>query len=170
MLLGVSAVTALWTAYELGAFDSAEETDALADAMSALNDELEDAVNNMTALERALFDTKVATETEVTELDVLFGILRDTNRAEGDRLKAYDELIRIAPEVQRSLTREQALTGDLAKEYDKLVASIEAKAFANALGKQFEQALTDELEAEKLLNAEVAESIKVAERVTECSG
>jgi DNA repair exonuclease SbcCD ATPase subunit len=81
VLLGISALTSLWTAYQLGAFDSAEETKSLADVMDELDEEISNTVDSLGALEKAFYKSASGAFQEKLELDSLFAIMRDSNKS-----------------------------------------------------------------------------------------
>jgi len=153
-LLGISAITSLWTAYQLGVFDSAEETKSLEQSLEDYNEEVQKTIKNLSAFDSVNLNMVQGLQSEKIELDALFSVLRDNNLSQQVRIGAYNTLIKKYPNLLKGLTLEKALANDLTTEYNLLAASIEKRALANALQSEFESSFKEELQTQRQLNKE----------------
>lgn len=129
VILGVSAVTAAFTAYQLGVFDSAEET-------RDLNKELEDFVKTLDDVKKAQLQGAQSAQDEIQSFKLLKLQAENANLPLDKRILAVKELKRQYPDYLKSLTDEQILTGKVGVAYNELTKSIYAKAKAAAFSEQ----------------------------------
>ena len=146
VLLGVSAITSLWTAYQLGAFDSLVATKNLAK-------ELEKFKENLSAVDSARLKGISTSEDEILTINSLRGIIENETNSRNDRLKAIEKLQDLYPAYFGNLSEEDLLSGKLVKVYEALTKTIIAKAQAQASTAKFVE-LADE---ERLLLEKTAE-------------
>ena len=170
VLLGVSVLTSLWTAYQLGQFGAKEATDELADALDALDEEIQDTIKSLSGLERAFLDASSGAVKEQAEIDSLFSILKDANVEQSVRVGAYEELIKKYPKLLEGLTKEKALTGDLTLEYEKLTRAVEAKALASALQGELVDSIKEERKLATQLNKEIGTELELQEKLQNVRG
>lgn len=153
-LLAVSALTAGFTAYQMGAFDFIKSTEDATDAVEKYNEEIQKTIDNLSAFEKVSLNTANSVEKEKIEIDSLFNILKDTNLSQETRVGAYNKLISLYPNLLKGLSQEKALTGDLTTEYKLLTEAIGQKALAAALEGELIDSFKEQFDIQKQLNAE----------------
>jgi hypothetical protein len=129
LILGVSALTAGLTAYQMGAFDSAEET-------KDLNKELDDFKNSLDGVTKAQLEGAQSAQGEIQSLKLLKLQAENANLPLEKRILAVKELRDQFPEYFKGLSDEQILLGNVGDAYDKLTKSITANAKAKAFSQQ----------------------------------
>ena len=154
LVLGISAITAAFTAYQMGAFDSILGNKELEESFESLNDEIDNTIESLNNFEKASLNASKGAIKEKTELDSLFSILQDTNLEQSVRIGAYNKLISTYPTLIKGLTQEKALTGDLTTEYNLLADAIEKKASAAAIEDVYIESLKESFDTQKQLNKE----------------
>jgi hypothetical protein len=132
LVLGISAATAAFTAYQLGAFDSAEETKDLAK-------ELDDYKNSLDDVTKAQLEGAQSAQSEIQALKLLKLQAENANLPLEKRILAVKELRNQFPDYFKGLSDEQILLGNVGGAYDKLTKSI----VANARAKAFSQQITE---------------------------
>jgi hypothetical protein len=132
LVLGISAATAAFTAYQLGAFDSAEETKDLAK-------ELDDYKNSLDDVTKAQLEGAQSAQGEIQSLKLLKLQAENANLPLEKRILAVKELRNQFPDYFKGLSDEQILLGNVGGAYDKLTKSI----VANARAKAFSQQITE---------------------------
>ena len=157
VLLGVSAVTSLWTAYQLGVFDSAEETDRLAERL----DNLADSLN---AVQQAQLNATEQIIDQGTEATALLGVLTDLNNSEDIRVRAYERLEKVLPSVISLLDKEKLLAGDTAGAYEEVNKQLRIRAEFEAFNDLYVDSLK---EKNKLLLDEEIQQKKILEQIQE---
>jgi hypothetical protein len=116
-ILAVSALTAAWQAYQLGAFDALFATESLSKKLKELSDNTKSATANASV--------------ELTKLESLKNIIEDETVSRDKRLKAVNRLIEIYPALFSLADKEKLLNGQLVKSYEVLTEAIIAKAKAS---------------------------------------
>ena len=138
LLLGISAVTALWTAYEIGALDSLKATLGLNEEVEDLTDSLEEYVEALDDVNKARIEGRSSGEKELRTLKELQTQAENTNLPLNVRLEAVRDLKKEYPDYLGTMTDEQILLGNVGNAYDTLsksiIATAKAKAFSNAIG------------------------------------
>jgi hypothetical protein len=129
LILGVSAVTSALTAYQMGAFDSAEET-------RDLNQELEDFKKNLDGVSKAQLDGAQSAQKEIQAFQLLRLQAENANLPLEKRLRAVEEIKKQFPDYLKGYSDEQILLGKVGEAYNNLTKSITAYATANALSAQ----------------------------------
>ena len=131
LVLGISLVTAAFTAYQMGAFDTK-------DATKEATDELEDYRDALDNVTKAKIEGIASGQKESQSLKLLIGQAQDLNLSDKVRLAAVRELKSEYPDYLGNLTEEQILTGNVGDAYDNLttaiIAKAKAQAFSNAIG------------------------------------
>jgi hypothetical protein len=133
VLLGVSAITSLWTAYQLGAFKSAEATEDLRTESEKLSDILSDTEKMLNAVDRANLKRQQSYEAEMVSLDLLVLALNDRNKSDGERIKAFQLIQKEYPRIIGNMTAEQALADGIGKAYYTISEAIFERATAIAI-------------------------------------
>jgi len=150
LVLGISAVTAGFTAYQMGAFKSKEETRDLAK-------ELEDYRSGLEAVSKAQLEGSINAQKEIGTLSELRSQAQNTALSSKVRLEAVRDLKKEYPEYLGNLTDEQILTGKVGNAYDNLAKSLletaKARASTGIIIKNFEEILT--LESQQITNADL---------------
>ena len=137
LVLGISAVTAAFTAYQMGAFDFLKSNEAAKKSLNDLTSEIKSASANSFV--------------EFTKIDSLRSIIEDETLARGERLKAVEKLQSEYPKLFGNADKELLLNGKLIKSYDLLKESILAKAKAS-IG---EEELRDLAKKKEFVDAEL---------------
>jgi hypothetical protein len=157
VILAVSAITAALTAYQLGAFDSAEETKDLAK-------ELEDYKNSLDGVTKAQLEGAQSAQGEIQALKLLKSQAENANLPLEKRIRAVKELRDQFPDYFKGLSDEQILLGNVGEAYDKLTKSITA----NAKAKAFSQQITEnEKKTLALLLQEEQRALEILAKRTE---
>lgn len=109
-LLAISALTAGFTAYQMGAFDSIFATEEATQSLKDLASELKSASANSFV--------------EQTRVNALREVIEDETRARDERLAAVKRLQDSYPSIFKNADTEKLLNGQLAESYDLLSKSI----------------------------------------------
>jgi hypothetical protein len=129
LILGVSAVTAALTAYQMGAFDSAEET-------RDLDKELEDFKQSLDGVSRAQLDGVQSAQKQIQSFELLRLQAENLGLSDEKRLLAVKKIKEEFPDLLKGYTDEEILLGKVGKAYEELTKQITAKALATALSSQ----------------------------------
>jgi hypothetical protein len=129
LILGVSALTAGLTAYQMGAFDSAEETKDLAK-------ELEDFKNSLDGVSKAQLEGTQNAKKQIQEFELLRLQAENLALSDQKRLLAVKKLKEEFPDLLKGYTDEEILLGKVGKAYEELTKQITAKALASAFSSQ----------------------------------
>jgi hypothetical protein len=164
-LLAISALTAGFTAYQMGAFDSILGNKEVEKSFESLDDEIQDTVKNLSAYEAITNKSTKSVQNERIELDTLFAILKDQNIANDVRIGAYNKLISLYPNVLSGLTQEKALTSDLTTEYNLLTDAIEKKATAEAFQDKFNEVIRERIDLQAQLLKEENTAFELQNRI-----
>ena len=125
VVLGISAITAAFTAYQLGAFDSVEQTDKLKESL----DEYEQSLKSVA---KASLEGAKNAQDEIAQLKGLELQATNTALSQEKRTKAALELQQLYPQYFSNLTTEQIKNGEVADAYQKVINLLIAKAKAQA--------------------------------------
>jgi len=148
VLLGISAVTSAFTAYQLGAFDFIFANEKSTKSI----DELAKSTKSATANSAA----------ELIKIQALKSVIEDETKSRQERNKAVDNLIEKYPNIFSNNDREKLLNGELIKSYELLTKAIIQRAKANIA----DQELPDLVKKKELTDARLAvlrEELKVEE-------
>lgn len=129
-LLAISALTAGFTAYQMGAFDGIFATRDFAK-------ELEEFKESLSAVDSARLEGIGNADKELVTLNSLRGIIDSETTSRKAKLDAVKQLQELYPAYFGNLTQEQILAGDLTKTYEALTKTIIAKAQAEASVSKF---------------------------------
>lgn len=116
-LLAVSALTAGFTAYQMGAFDFLKSNEAAAKSLQELADEIDNAQSKTAA--------------ESANIAALRTVIEDETVARDMRLKAVERLQSKYPEIFANADKEKLLNGELIQSYDLLTKAIIQRAEAS---------------------------------------
>lgn len=146
LLAAITAVgVALW-AFKKNAKDAKDEIKQLASA-SEVSAEI---------TKKAASDHAKATAELKTKIEPLLKVLEDENMHQRTRKKAYEELIKIAPQFRDTVDKEYKATDKLRSTYDKLVESMKARTLAQANEKIMQKYADAQGKAiDDLINAEM---------------
>jgi len=133
VVLAVSAITAAFTAYQLGVFDSKEETKDLISETEQFNQSLNNVVKSLNAVDSARLQGNKSAANELVELELLNSVLSDTSNSESERLRAYNTLLEKYPRIIKNISDEQKLVEGLGQTYNLLVNAIVERAKAVAV-------------------------------------
>lgn len=157
LILGVSAVTAALTAYQMGAFDSAEET-------KDLNKELQDFKNSLDGVTKAQLEGVQSSQSEIQSFKLLQLQAENANLPLEKRIRAVKELKNQFPDYLKGLSDEEILLGNVGTAYNNVTTSIIAQAKAKAFSEQITENLKKEV---ALLVQEEQRSVEILEKRAE---
>jgi len=169
VLLGISAVTSLWTAYSLGAFDSAEATETFAESLEKFVDTLDDVT-------KARLDGASSAQEEIRRLKELQTQAEKVNLPLEVSLEAVRDLKKEYPELLGQLTDEEILLGNVGDAYKiltkNIIATAKAKSFSNEIGKNAIEILAiEERTTERIAKIiEAREKLERQKRIASSSG
>jgi hypothetical protein len=129
LILGVSALTAGLTAYQMGAFDSAEET-------RDLNKELDNFKNSLDGVSKAQLEGAQSAQKEIQALQLLRLQAENDGISREKRLLAVKELKKEWPEYLKGYSDEEILLGKVGDAYVEITKKITAFNTAQALSSQ----------------------------------
>jgi hypothetical protein len=141
VLLGISAVTSAFTAYQLGLFDSKEETKEFVSETDRLNEAINNLLKQLSAVNSARLEGAKSAQDELAELELLNNVLNDASKSEFERARVFDILLQKYPRIIGNMTAEQALAKGLGSAYKSITQAILERASATAV----EEKLTDVL-------------------------
>jgi hypothetical protein len=133
LILGVSAVTSALTAYQMGAFDSAEETKDLRSETDLFNESLNNVVKNLNSVNSARLQGNKGASDQLVELELLNSVLNDNSKSESERIRAYNLLLEKYPKIIKNISDEKKLVEGLGESYNLLVNAIGERAKAIAV-------------------------------------
>jgi hypothetical protein len=148
VLLGISAVTSAFTAYQLGAFDFIFANESATKSIDDLAKSTKSATANSAA--------------ELVKIQALKTVIEDETESRLHRNKAVDVLIEKYPNIFSNNDREKLLNGELIKSYELLTKAIIQRAKASIA----DQELPDLVKKKELTDARLAaltEELKVEE-------
>lgn len=155
-ILAVSAITTAFTLYNMGVFDSKEETESLTESLEKYRESLD-------LVSRASIEGASSAQKELQSLNLLRAQIDNENVSRQDKLRAVDELQKKYPDYLGNLTDEQILAGDVGSAYDDLSKSIIATAKARAASDEIAKKALNILTLEQ--QKATAEAQKVPEAV-----
>jgi hypothetical protein len=133
LILGVSALTSALTAYQMGAFDSAEETKDLRSETDLFNESLNNVVKNLNSVNSARLQGNKGASDQLVELELLNSVLNDNSKSESERIRAYNLLLEKYPKIIKNISDEKKLVEGLGESYNLLVNAIGERAKAIAV-------------------------------------
>jgi hypothetical protein len=137
LVLGISAATSAFTAYQLGLFDTEEETKEVVSETERFNQVLNNLEKNLSAVDSARLKANKSAANELAEVELLNSVLTDTSKSENERVIVYNKLLEKYPKIIGNITKEKALTEGLGEAYNLLVASIQERAKIEAISGAF---------------------------------
>jgi predicted nucleic acid-binding Zn-ribbon protein len=117
LVLGISAVTAAFTAYQMGAFDFLKSNEEAAKSVKELADELESA--------------NADSAVELVKINALREVIEDETQSRDERLKAIQRLEDKYPSIFSNADKEKLLNGQLVQSYELLTKAIVQRANAS---------------------------------------
>lgn len=132
-LIAVSAITSAWTAYQLGVFDSKEETQELKTAQEQLAESLKRTLDALNAVNSARISGSKNAQSELTQLELLTSVVNDSNKSQAERVKAFSILQELYPRILGNMSAEEALAGGIASQYSLIASAILERASAVAV-------------------------------------
>jgi uncharacterized membrane protein YgcG len=133
LFLVISLVTSALTAYQMGVFDSKEETKDLEKETETFDQTLRRVAESIGAVRQARLEGSKGTSDEIVQLDLLNRALTDTNQPQNIRIAAYKKLKEEYPTILSNITQEKALANGLGDAYLKVVRAITQRASAVAI-------------------------------------
>jgi hypothetical protein len=136
VVLAVSAITSAFTAYQLGLFDTKEETKETISESERFKDVLDNLVNSLNSVASARLNANKSAQEEIVELELLNSVLNDTNKSEFERLRAYNILLEKYPRILGNISEEKALAQGLGDAYNVITQALFQRASATAIESQ----------------------------------
>jgi hypothetical protein len=133
LVLGISAATSAFTAYQLGLFDTTEETKDLKTESELLADSLNTLKSNLSDVDSARLKGNQSAADELVKFKLLKQAIEDVKKPNDERIKAFETLKKLYPEIIGSMTSEEALAGKLSTAYNKINESIRDRAKAQGI-------------------------------------
>ena len=133
LFLVISVITSALTAYQMGVFDSKEETKDLEKETETFDQTLRKVINSLGAVQQARLEGSKGAADELVQLDLLNKALTDTNQPQNVRIAAYKKLKEEYPNILSNISQEQALANGLGDAYLKVVNAITQRAAAIAI-------------------------------------
>jgi hypothetical protein len=133
LFLSISLITSALTAYQMGVFDSKEETKDLEKETKSYDDTLKDLINSLDAVNQARVQGAKGASDELVQLDLLNRALTDSNQPQSARIAAYKKLKEDYPSILSNISQEQALANGLGDAYLSIVSAITQRASAVAI-------------------------------------
>jgi hypothetical protein len=140
LILGVSAVTAALTAYQMGVFDTKEETKEVVSETDRFNEALNNVIKSLNDVDSARLKANKSAAAESSEVELLNSVLTDNSKSENERIIVYNKLLERYPKIIGNITKEKALTEGLGDAYNVLIASIKERAALDAISESFSEA------------------------------
>jgi hypothetical protein len=140
LVLGISAITAAFTAYQMGAFDfifaNEESDESLKDVKTSAEiykESLDKLIDSLNAVNSARLQGNESASKEIATIDLLRGVIEDESNSRETRFNAIDRLEKLYPSVFKNIDKERILIEGLGKEYGILTAAIFERATATAI-------------------------------------
>jgi hypothetical protein len=133
LVLGISAATSAFTAYQLGLFDTNEETKEAVSETDRFNEALDNVVNSLNDVDSARLNSNKSAQNEIVELELLNSVLKDTSKSESERIRAYNLLLEKYPRIITNISQEKALAEGLGDAYNVISSAIFQRASATAI-------------------------------------
>jgi len=151
LVLGISAVTAAFTAYQMGAFDFLKDNEEIEESIITLNDRLSDFVSNLGSVEKANLNASKSIETERIKTEALVSVIEDETKKRETRLLALSKFRDLYPGYLKGLSDEQILSEGLRDVYLEISDAITKRATALALEEELINLAKNKLELNKKL-------------------
>jgi hypothetical protein len=133
LVLGISAATSAFTAYQLGLFDTNEETKEAVSETDRFNEALDNVVKSLNGVDSARLNSNKSAQDEIVELELLNSVLNDTSKSESERIRAYNLLLEKYPRIITNISQEKALAEGLGDAYNVISSAIFQRASATAI-------------------------------------
>jgi hypothetical protein len=146
LVLGISVATSAFTAYQLGLFDTAEETKEVVSETDRFNEALNNVIKSLNDVDSARLKANKSAAEEVSEVQLLNSVLNNTSKSENERLIVYNKLLEKYPKIIGNITKEKALTEGLGEAYNLLISSIRERASLEAITDVFADVAKERIE------------------------
>jgi hypothetical protein len=137
LVLGISVATSAFTAYQLGLFDTAEETKEVVSETDRFNEALNNVIKSLNDVDSARLKANKSAAAESSEVELLNSVLTDNSKSENERIIVYNKLLEKYPKIIGNITKEKALTEGLGDAYNVLISSIKERASLEAIADVF---------------------------------
>jgi hypothetical protein len=154
VLLGISAVTSAWTAYQLGAFGATKKNREKEASLKTLNERTREYIETLKATDIARLNSQKNIDEELFKLESLAKVINNENLSRSNRILAIDELRKLWPGYLKGLSDEEILVNGLKDAYDKITESITLRATALAVEEQIIKLIKEQLELNKKLEGD----------------
>jgi hypothetical protein len=146
LVLGISVATSAFTAYQLGLFDTAEETKEVVSETDRFNEALNNVIKSLNDVDSARLKANKSAASESAEVQLLNSVLTDNSKSENERIVVYNKLLEKYPKIIGNITKEKALTEGLGDAYNVLIASIKERAAIDAISESFSDAQKERID------------------------
>lgn len=150
-LLAISALTAGFTAYQMGAFDTILGNEEVEDSFISLDDKLKDYIETLGSVETANLNSAKAIASERVELDAIIGVIQNESETREKRLLALNKLRDLYPGYLKGLSDETILSQGLRDVYLEITDAITKRATALALEDELVNLAKERLELNRKL-------------------
>ena len=130
--LGISAVVTGFTIWQMQSQKTKKETENLTDAINKQRAALEDYLLSLNSLSRSSAEASASYAKELTELNVLYGVIRSGTTTREQQTIAVEKLQKLYPDIFANMTKEAMLAYEGARAYDRLKNSIIQAGIAEA--------------------------------------
>lgn len=155
-LLAISAITAGFTAYQMGAFDFAKKTKDATKEAEKFAEELENFKKSLDGVAQSQLKGAQAAQQELAELKALQSQAANTALSTEQRLEAVKELQSRYPKYLGNLSQEQILNGNLGDSLERLTTNLlesaKARAAVSRIAENSSKALDFEIRANERVN------------------
>jgi len=146
LVLGISVATSAFTAYQLGLFDTAEETKEVVSETDRFNEALSNVIQSLNDVDSARLKANKSAASESAEVQLLNSVLTDNSKSENERIIVYNKLLEKYPKIIGNITKEKAITEGLGDAYNVLIASIKERAALDAISESFSEAQKERID------------------------
>ena len=155
-LLGISAITAGFTAYQMGAFDFAKSSKDAGKEAEKFAEELENFKKSLDGVAQSQLKGAQSAQQELSRLKALQAQATNTNLSFQQRIAAVEELQTKYPKYLGNLSDEQILSGNVGDAVEKLTTNLlqsaKARAAVSRIAENSSKALEFELRANERVN------------------
>lgn len=164
VLLGVSALTAGFTAYQMGAFDFLKSNKDAAKELEKFNEELENFRKTLDGVASARVKGSADATKEIAELNALQKQAQNINTEMDVRISAVNQLQQKKPEYFGNLSEEAILTGDVGDANERLTTQLLGRAKAQAALNEIGERSLDILTIEERVQQRILDILNLQNR------
>lgn len=164
-VLAISALTAGFTAYQLGVFDTILGNKEVEESFESLDDRLKEYIENLGSVETANLNAAKSIASERVEIDALVGVIEDETKSRETRLLALNKFREIFPGYLKGISDEKILSEGLRDVYLEITDAITKRATALALEEELVNLAKQRLELNKKLISDEDNFFKIQQEL-----